>query len=260
MNAKTYVDEFQLITGIDVPVPELKLTLRQPRMKEIAMLSEQGYFLALSLFKMTREELKIPVEIPVEEINNWKLLNETVNQKVKDVENPRQLVVNFMRLFCPKLNFGPRSLIIDTGGEEIINIDAENFDLFQKIICELGGGSLLSKHKGEDFNPVSAQAAAIAEKMKKAREKLAKAKGEQNKSNDGFLARFVKALTTVTANSLEDVGNMTIYQVNELMQTYLAWEAYDLDIKSRLAGAKGDSKLVHWMVRKDQNESTIGTL
>ncbi|DAY91951.1 MAG TPA: hypothetical protein [Caudoviricetes sp.] len=45
------------------------------------------------------------------------------------------------------------------------------------------------------------------------------------------------------------------------MQTYLAWEAYDLDVRSRLAGAKNDNKLVHWMMRDPENDDdSIGTL
>lgn len=54
---------------------------------------------------------------------------------------------------------------------------------------------------------------------------------------------------------------MTMLQLNDVMQTYLAYEAYDLDIKSRLAGAKNQDKLVHWMMKDlDGNEDSIGTL
>ena len=54
---------------------------------------------------------------------------------------------------------------------------------------------------------------------------------------------------------------MTMLQLNALMQTYLAWEAYDLDVKSRLAGAKNENKLEHWMMRDpDSEDDGIGTL
>ena len=68
-------------------------------------------------------------------------------------------------------------------------------------------------------------------------------------------------MAVATANSLEDVCNMTMLQLNDVMQTYLAYEAYDLDIKSRLAGAKNQDKLVHWMMKDlDGNEDSVGTL
>lgn len=45
------------------------------------------------------------------------------------------------------------------------------------------------------------------------------------------------------------------------MQTYLAYEAYDLEVRSRLAGAKGDDKLIHWIMRDKEDEGqNIGTM
>lgn len=54
---------------------------------------------------------------------------------------------------------------------------------------------------------------------------------------------------------------MTLFQLNTVLQTYLAWEAYDLDVRSRLAGAKNDKELVHWMMKNPgQENSSIGTI
>lgn len=60
----------------------------------------------------------------------------------------------------------------------------------------------------ETYNPINRRAAEIAEKLKKAHKKLAaqqpKAKGK------GFLARYIRAVAIATANSIEDVCNMTM--------------------------------------------------
>lgn len=248
------VDELQLITGIDLPVEELGLTLRQPRLKEIAMLGEQNYFVALQLFRMTKESLKI--ENP--ELTNWMIFQEALGQKIEGIANTRTLVSNFLQLFIiQKMTLGPRSIIIDTP-EGLINIEPEQFDIFQKIVCMVGGESLLVPSE-EQFKPKNKRAAEIAEKMKKARKRIA-AQKPQPKS-EGFLARYIKAVAVATSNSLEEVVNMTIIQLNELMQKYLAWESYDLDIRSRLAGAKGDDKLTHWIMRDPSKDNdSIGTI
>lgn len=253
----TYVDDLQLITGINIPLKELKLEIRQPTIPEVAMLTEEKYFLALSLFRANKKTLGIDKE----EVTNWMIFKETLEQKIEGIENPKVFIINFLRLFVPKINMGPRSLMIDIG-EEIVNIEEENFDLFQQVVCEVGAAFLLGKHEGEDFNPVNEHAAAIAEKMKAGRKRVAALKALEGNIDEskGFLMKYVKAVATMTANSLEDVKKMTIFQLNEIVQTYLAWEGYDLDVKGRLAGAKGDAKLVHWMMRHDQNETTIGTL
>lgn len=248
------VDELQLITGIDFPVEELGLTLRQPKVKEIAMLGEQNYFVALQLFRMTKESLKI--ENP--ELTNWMIFQEALGQKIEGITNTRTLVTNFLQLFVIQhLTLGPRSIIIDTP-EGLTNIEPEQFDIFQKIVCTVGGESLLVPSE-EQFRPKNKRAAEIAEKMKKARKRIA-AQKPQPKGED-FLARYIKAVAVVTANSLEAVTNMTIIQLNEIMQKYLAWESYDLDIRSRLAGAKGDDKLTHWIMRDPgKDNDSIGTI
>jgi len=53
------VDEIQLMTGIDVPSPSLHITFHQPRLREIAILNETDYFLALNLFMADKESMKI---------------------------------------------------------------------------------------------------------------------------------------------------------------------------------------------------------
>lgn len=251
-----FVDDLQIISGIDIPIDALGLTIHQPRVKEIAMLGEQNYFIALSIFKMTKENLKI--ESP--EVNNWLILQESLKQQIDGVKNVRTLISNFMQLFfLSKSTLGPRSIIIDaeTG---LQNIEPEQFDILQQVVGEIGGASLLVPAE-EQFKPANKRAAEIAEKMKKARKKLAAAQGQDKQKSQGFLARYVKAVATVTANSLEEVNNMTLLQLNELMQSYLGWEAYDLEVKSRLAGAKGDDKLVHWIMRgSTQENDSIGTI
>lgn len=248
------VDELQLITGIDIPVKELGLTIRQPRISEIAMLGEQDYFIALQLFRMTKESLHI--ESP--EVTNWLLFQEAIGQQINGIENTRNLISNFLQLFIiPKMNLGPRSIIIDSPNG-IINIEPEQFDIFQKIVCIVGGESLLVPSE-EQFKPKNKRAAEIAEKMKKARKRVAAQKPKPK--SEGFLSKYVKAVAVVTANSLSEVNNMSILQLNELMQKYLAWESYDLEIRSRLAGAKGDDKLTHWIMRDPEKDNdSIGVI
>jgi hypothetical protein len=244
------VDELQLITGVDLPIEELGLTLRQPRVKEIAILGESNYFIALSLVKLTTESLKI--DHP--EATNWLIFQEALKQEVPGVKNTRALITNFLQLFIlGKVTLGPRSIIIDIENE-LKNIEPEQFPLFQDALTTVGGASLLVPAK-EEFNPRNKRAAEIAEKKKKARAKLA-ALQPKNKSN-GFIARYIRAVAIGTNNSLAEIGNMTLLQLNEMMASYLAWESYDLEVKSRLAGAKGDNKLVHWIMREEKADAGV---
>jgi hypothetical protein len=247
------VDELQLITGIDIPVAELGLTLRQPKIKDIAILGESNYFLALSIFKMSKDKIKITNP----EITSWVIFNESLSQQIEGV-NVRLLILNFLQLFClEKINIGPRSLMISKP-DGIINIEPQQFDDFQGLILEIGGASLFTIPE-EEFKPRNKRAADIAEKMKKSRARLA---ALQPKSNSkGFLTTYIRSVATVTANSLEQVCNMTLLQLNNIMQTFRAWESYDLEVKNRLAGAKVEGNLEHWMARSlEMENNSIGTI
>jgi len=47
--------------------------------------------------------------------------------------------------------------------------------------------------------------------------------------------------------SLQDCLNLTMYQLFDLIERYSLYVNWDLDIKSRLAGGKPDSKPDNWM-------------
>jgi hypothetical protein len=47
--------------------------------------------------------------------------------------------------------------------------------------------------------------------------------------------------------SLTDCLNLTVYQLYDLIERYGLYISWDLDIRSRLAGGKPDSKPDDWM-------------
>lgn len=250
------IDEAQLMTGVDIPIEGLGITIRQPTIKEISMLGETNYFIALQIFLMDKQSLKIQSE----EVNNWTIFQKALTQKIEGISSTKDLVMNFLQLFFKDpINLGPRSLILMMP-QEVKSIEPEEFNVLQFVIGEIGGRSLIST-KGEEYNVKSARAKEIAEKMKRAHEKLAKVKAAQGgkKKPKGFIAKYIKTVAIGTSNSLSDVLGMTLLQLNSIMKMYLAWEAYDLDVRSRLAGAKNDKQLVHW-TSAEEEDSSVGTI
>jgi hypothetical protein len=47
--------------------------------------------------------------------------------------------------------------------------------------------------------------------------------------------------------SLKNAIELTIYQLYDLIERYSLYINWDLDIRSRLAGAKGDKPVDNWM-------------
>ena len=231
------IDYLQLISGINIPVPEVGFTLRQPTIKDIAVLGEQKYFLALQLFDF---------DLPKTNATKWQIFTTLLNQKIVGVSNIRELLTNFLNLFfIDRLNIGPSSLLLvrDTG---VLSIEPEHFELVQNAICKVGGKMLLGSNEPQ-YKPTNKKAAEIAEKLKRGAAKRAKASGGDGEN--GFLERYIRAIVCGTSNSLEDTLNMTLFQANAVLQTMIAKEEYDLRIRAKLAGAKDDEKLIHWTAK-----------
>ena len=247
------------MTGIDIPVEDIGVTIHQPRLKEISILGQDKYLIALQLFSFSPKSFKQMTQT----VSTWDILQEVLKQKIDGVKDVRQLLLNFLQLFfIEKVQFGPRSLLLSAGPENIKSIEPDKIDILQTIIQDVGGYFLIQGSKEEVFNPANDKAARIAEKMKKAREKLAKVKAAEmggDKTNNNIFTTMIATIATKTANSLEDINSMTLFQLNKLYRSYLNWESFDLEIKSRLAGAKNEKNLVHWS-QMDEQESSIGTI
>lgn len=66
------------------------------------------------------------------------IFTKALNQKIEGVSNVRTLMTSFLQLFfINKIIIGPASIIIQDG-DQIKNIEQEDFDGFQEVICYLG--------------------------------------------------------------------------------------------------------------------------
>lgn len=97
------------------------------------------------------------------------------------------------------------------------------------------------KNEIEQYNPKSAKAKEIADKLKRAKEKINKVKAKNNEDLD--LLDLISAFASYNKNvNILDVWNMTMYQFNDQFQRMQLWNDYDISIQSLLHGA--DSKKI----------------
>lgn len=268
INFVSKIDKLQQITGVDIPIEGLGITLRQPSIKEISILGESNYFVALRIFILDSKQLHIQDE----NVTNWQIFQKSLKTKISGVKDVSSLLTNFLQLFfVDKINIGPRSLLLMTK-DGVKTIEPEDFNYIQDCIGILGGKSFITGNE-ETYKPANKRASLIAEKMKKAHKRLAKIQAAEDGDIDlndntedfhGFLERYIRILAIGTSNSLQDIYNMTLYQISRLVDTYLSWEAYDLQVKIRLAGGgkDNDGKLSHWSHIKTNNvgNSSLGQL
>ena len=228
-----------LMTGADIAIPELEITLHQPSIKEISMVGEHKFFIGIQMLCI--DKTCISEEEVREKTTNFEVFLTLITQK--NMADKKEAAIQVLSLILPEYIpiFTPRSIVLKCNDTNII-INEENFEIFQKVLkdqfCLSGSGQ-------EVFNPKGKKAQAIAEKLMKARQKVA----EQGPSNsNSIFNQYLSVLTVgISSMSLSDLVDLTMYQLFDLIERYQLYMNWDIDIRSRMAGAKVDTPVENWM-------------
>lgn len=240
-----------LMSGIDIPIPECKLILHQPTIKEISFLGETAFFTGIQTLTLHKSMfIKTEDKDVLDNVTNFQIFmtvmndNETQQKKdnVKMVLN--LLFPNYSMILTPQsLIFQPQKNEGEEQNESII-IDATNFETLQSILRDV----FCLKTGPMDqtaFNPANAQAKEIADKLMRGRQRVAKQKGTANTS---IFSLYISILTVgLHSMSLHDLLNCTVFQLYDLMERYSLYLSWDIDVRTRLAGGKPDSQPENWM-------------
>lgn len=239
-----YDSRLALMCGNDIPIPECQLTIHQPTLKEIAFIGETEFFTGIQTLCINKNMLT-QGETLLENTNNFQIFM-TVMQE-RETADKKEAVKQVFSLFFPKqqLILTPRSIIVkDNNENNNITIDESNFEFLQKTInqiCCIDTGPMETRA----FNPQSKKAKEIANKLMRARERVAAQKQEGNAS---VFAQYISTLTVgLNSMSIKDCSELTMYQLFDLVERYMLYVNWDLDIRSRLAGGKPDKQPENWM-------------
>ena len=231
-----------LMCGIDLPIPECKVIVHQPRIKEIALLGEKDFFIGIQTLCIDKK-LIIQDKGLLETTNNFQIFMTIMSEK--QTADKKIAVQQLFQLIFPnyKLSFTPRTLIL-SGKDGMSIIDENNFEYLQLMVSSIF--CLRSGPGAQDsFNPADEAARKIAEKLMRGRQRVAEQKGETDVS---VLSQYLSILTIgIPSMSLQNLMDLTIYQLYDLIERYNLYVNWDIDIKSRLAGAKPENKPDNWM-------------
>ena len=231
-----------LMCGTDIPVPECQIVIHQPKIKEIALIGEQDFFSGVQCLCLSKN-MFVKDETDLENIDNFQIFMTIMNEK-EGLEK-KKAVQQISALFFPKYKFAitPRSIAL-IGQEGTITIDSNNFTFLQDVIsaiCCLKSGPM----DQQTFNPANEKAREIAQKLMRGRQRVAEEKGY---SNTSIFSQYISALTIgLNSMSLQDMMDLTMYQLYDLIERYSLFINWDIDLRSRLAGGKPDKQPENWM-------------
>ena len=231
-----------LMAGTDIPIPELQLTLHQPKLKEIAYIGEIDFFTGVQCLCL-HKSMFIKDKDDLGDVTNFQIFM-TVMMDKTTVEK-KIATTQVLQLVFPGYNilFTPMSLILQNG-DNSVTIDVSNFDFLQEtlrlVFCAKDGPM-----DQQAFNPANDKAREIAEKLMRGRQRVAAQKGGQNTS---VFSRYLSVLTIgIASMSLLDLVELTMFQLYDLIERYILHMNWDIDVRTRLAGGKPDSQPENWM-------------
>ena len=237
-----YDIKLALMCGTDIPIPECQVVVHQPKLKEIALIGETDFFMGVQTLCVNKSMIT-QGETLLANTNNFQIFM-TVMQE-KETLDKREAIQQLFPLIFPKqqLILTPRSIILkDDNGS--VTIDESNFEAFQKVIGEIFC-TTSGPMETQTFNPGSKKAKEIADKLMKARQKVAE---QKNEGSGSIFSQYISTLTVgLNSMSINDCLNLTMYQLFDLVERYMLYVNWDLDTKVRLAGGNSDKPPENWM-------------
>lgn len=231
-----------MMCGNDLPVPQCQVAVHQPRIKEIGMIGEQDFFIGAQCLTIN-SSMFVQDKGLLPNVNNFQIFMMIMNDK--ETKDKKASTLQVLQILFPdyKPMMTPRSLILSREGQQTL-IDETNFEYLQDILrlvfCTKTGSM-----DQQAFNPANDKAREIAQKLMRGRERIAAQNGS---SNTSVFSQYLSVLTVgLNSMSIKDMADLTIYQLYDLVERFNLYLAWDLDIRSRLAGGKPDKHPDNWM-------------
>lgn len=231
-----------LMAGSDIPIPECQLTLHQPTIKEISYMGEENFFKGVQCLCL-HKTMFVEDKDALSNINNFQIFMTMMMDK--ETVDKKNSVLQLLDILFPKYKvmITPRSLLFQGEGDSHM-VDESNFEQMQEVIRTVFCANTGPMDQ-QAFNPANEQAREIAQKLMRGRQRVAAQKGGSTQS---AFSRYLSILTIgLSSMSLHELVNLTMYQMYDLLERYMLYMNWDINIRTRLAGGKPDSQPEDWM-------------
>ncbi len=228
--------------GSDIPVPEIQMAVHQPKIKEIALIGEADFFVAIQCLNVNKDLLRQDKTL-LQNTSNFQIFMTIMSEK--ETKDKKFATQQLLQLLFPgyKPVFTPRSILLQGDGTSQM-IDENNFEAFQEVVKQIFCVSNKNNQQA-GFNPANEKAREIAEKLMRGRQRVAELNGSANAS---IFSQYLSILTVgLSSMSLKELMELTMFQLYDLVERYQLYISWDIDIRSRLAGAKPDDRPENWM-------------
>ena len=237
------MDDYRLtlMCGNDIPIPQCQMTVHQPSIREIGLVGEQDFFIGAQCLTIN-SSMFVQDKGLLPDVNNFQIFMTIMSEK--ESRDKKNAVISVLQLLFPdyKTMFTPRSLVLQKEGHSAL-IDETNFEYLQNIL-RLVFCTKTSSMDQQSFNPADEKAREIAQKIMRGRERVAAQNGS---SNTSVFSQYLSVLSIGLHMPIQEVADLTLYQLYDLIERFNLYIAWDIDVRSRLAGGKPDKHPDNWM-------------
>lgn len=239
------IDDLLLLSRADIPFEEAQITIHQPMIKEIAMIGEEAFHYGSKFLNFSIDNLELQDKSHLENADDFDIFMSMMNNKEeRKFKNNSLLVLTLLfPLHTIKVTSAAIVLTGQDGSKSFIN--KTNFSVFKKIIEEMFCLKGLGDGK-EGFNPAAGRAEKIAAKLMAARERRAKAHG-QNLNKIAVFSRYISILAVGLQKDMNELLEYSVYQLYDEFNRFIKKEEYDIFIQYKMAGATGLDDVDNWM-------------
>ena len=237
------LDYLLLQSGVDIPFAQARLSIHQPRLREISYIGESNFHIGSHFLLFDKNKLSSEDRINLEGQSNFNIFMSVMNSHEKAVHKTYALMVLALLFPEARLKIEADKILLQLENFSSC-INETNFKEFQSIIAQMF--CLEEVEEEGEFNPADDLARAIAEKMKKGKQKRNKAKGE-NTENISIYGKYISILAVGLKKDKNELSNYTIPQLRDEFERFILKQDFDVYLKAKLAGAKDLEEVKNWM-------------
>ena len=237
------IDELLLLSGNDIPFPAAQLSIHQPRLKEIAYITEPVFHYGSRCLTFSKESLSEMDKIGLEDKQDFEIFMSMINDK--NFLKFKTDSLKILTLLFPEYNIEVKSqaiLFIKDDFKTALNYNS--YEEFKAIIEDMF--CLKSAGNGDDYNPENGRAKKIAEKLRKGKTKVAKLKSLSTDKVAVF-SNYISGLAVGLQLDINDIMNYTVYQLFDQYQRFIKKQNSDVYLQAKMAGATGLDEVDNWM-------------
>lgn len=246
-------DSLILMSGVPILIDGTEVKVYQPSIREIALVGEKKFFSFFNIFLLdldsARETIKTVFSSQVENINlvddmqDFDIYMLFLQLEQETRENFCELLEFLIKDF--KVIFNPEDNIYNLVKNNLVyEIDENLFFEIKNIIFDI---FVLERFFNVQKNQpeMSARAKAIADKIKKSREKVAQDKGTSEQKSIFSLYLSVLGIGS-NALDMTKLCSLTVYQLLNQFERYSLYTQYEQSVQAAMAGAKVD--IIDWLI------------